>query len=86
MALKSAMVGTRKELHAPFPERSMAILRRDHPFYTDAASLSVFTKEYFLLPRYPCFEEERVGAWGAGGKARIHQRNLALKLPCINLA
>lgn len=82
MRLRRQLVGagepgegnSERDLTLPLSEETLAAMARAHGGWGAGEGegwvLDVFVHEYLLLPRYPCFEEERVGTWGEGGKAR----------------
>lgn len=68
--LKDELVGTKEEPTHPFSTEVVRAMYAAHNDWGlgDPLWLDVFSREFLSIPRYPCFEEIRVGTWGDGGK------------------
>lgn len=67
---KDELVGTTEEPTTPLSDSVSSAMFAAHNNWGQGSPmwLDVFNKEFLTIPRYPCFEEIRVGTWGDGGK------------------
>jgi len=66
--LKDELVGTTEQPTHPSAPVERAMYAAHDSWGRGPVWLECFAKEYLSIPRYPCFEEMRVGTWGDGGK------------------